>query len=279
VIIAARHFGPRHDAILHHKRMKQAMRKLLTALALTTALATAATAADKNYVTLAKSNFWYSFFTKSPKDTPICGMAADTKDGRRSVMIKWYESSDAIVLQAFKQGWKIPADAEVKMEVEFDGTNFSDGQATGNTETGVGYLELIVGDASEEFLAKFAGADKMSLNFPEGNEKAWTVELKGAVEIFILQVHQKSEGQRPDAAIRQCADQPAIRPGKEVGAHTGQGTGRMIKVVMLVATLATKCVPRHDAIPLQEQMEQANETIPVSCDRDADDQHRSGICL
>jgi hypothetical protein len=149
-------------------------RLLLTATAL--ALLTTAAQAD---ATLYNGRAWSTFYVSDTYYThqPICGMMAKLTDvAGGKVMVK-YSATNGVTVQAWKQGWSMPAGTTVPFSVELydkdlDITTTIDAtEAKSFTDKGGAYvtMQILTPDVFR-FVKVFGDADGMFFKFPNGTE-------------------------------------------------------------------------------------------------------------
>ena len=87
-----------------------------------------------------------------------------------------------LFIQAFKSNWQIPKGAEMPVTLQFDGDPPLTADAVGGT-AGNGFVDFNVDSSfTVKFLARFALADTLTLSFPQGNERPWTLNMIGSSE-------------------------------------------------------------------------------------------------
>jgi hypothetical protein len=119
---------------------------------------------------------WDAFEGLSVDGKRVCGVSELGNDGR-SLMLKFFEGNDFLVVQVFKPGWSIPKGSSVPAQIQFD--NFPawsiPATGTGNmVESYVGAKDLA------QFSLEFRAANQFHLTFLEGNEGAWVGQLSGS---------------------------------------------------------------------------------------------------
>ena len=148
-----------------------------------------ATTAQAGQITkLYSSSWWNAWYDASNHDgNPMCVMAAkfawaDGAIGRAHV--KWTVRGGAF-LQVWKSNWTLPKGSTVSMSVTFiDFDRDAPPQTiTANAKT-VSERSLISFDIRAEdlvpILGLFGDAEKMTINFPQGNEPQWTAKIDGS---------------------------------------------------------------------------------------------------
>jgi hypothetical protein len=91
---------------------------------------------------------------------------------------------DDLFVQIFKPTWRIPNGTKVTIDLGFDQGLFRNGNitATGSTVRGIGMITFHLTDAAviEDFFQQFRDADEMWVQFPDGNEQTWSINMTGS---------------------------------------------------------------------------------------------------
>ena len=163
------------------------MKRLITATAMLALLTTAAYAASKP-VQFYKGGYWETFgFAKNRDGAPMCGM--QTSGDNNSLFVKW-TPTDGMAIQVWKSNWRLTVDAKVSFGLEFIDNEDEANNATLNTENGrISPSENGIGtslflnikdDDMADVLKAFSVADRMMINFPEGDEPSWDLKMGGS---------------------------------------------------------------------------------------------------
>jgi hypothetical protein len=156
-------------------------RLMMTAAAL--ALLTTAAQAD---ATLYNGKAWNTYYVSDTYDThtPLCGIMAKLTDAvGGSVMVK-YASTNGVTVQAWKQGWSMPAGTTVPFSTELydkdsDITTPIDAtEAKSLTDNGGAFVTMkILSPDVPRFIKAFGDADGMFFKFPYGTEPTWSIRM------------------------------------------------------------------------------------------------------
>ena len=152
------------------------------------ALALLTTAAQAKPHTLFKGTYWQTFGMASNDDgQPMCGMRTGGDVTR--LYIKW-TPQNGMKVQVWKSNWRLAEGTEVPFVLGFfDGakpgdniTLSTDGGLAEPTEGGIGTSVFMT--VSNENMAKllkvFGDADRMTVNFPQGDEPQWNAKMEGS---------------------------------------------------------------------------------------------------
>jgi hypothetical protein len=134
-----------------------------------------------------RSGYWTAYYEpKSNAGNAVCGMKTGSANDM-SIHIKWFAGEKGITIQTFKGNWRIPKGQKVKVNVGFDKTQVGTATATGDMIYGsnyqIGLLSFTIDTSLEdikEFLDEFMAANKMWIEFPNGNEKPWFADMTGS---------------------------------------------------------------------------------------------------
>jgi hypothetical protein len=160
------------------------MKKSILALLITGAMLGTVHAADGG-------TYWFNYTSKGEKgDDAICGIrtAFTTVKGRliKSIHVKYYRSSDTVVVQLNKMSWRIPNGTKIPVTVGFDKEIFGETDGTGSTlrdkKSLDGMIQIPVYgmDAVANFLREFGEADHMWIRFRAGTEPLWIADMTGS---------------------------------------------------------------------------------------------------
>jgi hypothetical protein len=160
------------------------MKKLLAALAMTAAIASPSQAETQIYST---TGYWSNYAGTGEKGTPMCGMHTATPQAEQSIHIKWVGGSYYMFVTKDAWAGRIQNGSKIPVVIGFDGRELQAGEAYGTTERrsgrAFGMLQIGIGpteQAAITVLDDVARAGRMTLRFPSGTEKAWTLGMVGS---------------------------------------------------------------------------------------------------
>ena len=146
---------------------------------------------DPDYRQLQVNGYWTTFYTKSYDGVPLCGLKSNysyTSDSSYagSLMIKFGKGDKNLLVQAFKNSWRIPHGVKIPVYMTFDNSQPFTATAAGIANNGLNYVEFLVAtEFSKRFFDLFAAANTMTLGFSEGNEPPWTANMTGSREAIM----------------------------------------------------------------------------------------------
>ena len=203
--------------------------KRLIAAAALMLLTTAAHAGQASkMIPFYKGKFWLTYGMSSNHDgVPMCGMQTTGSD--RLFYIKWTPTNGMIV-QAWKQNWRLPEGSEVPFKLDFVDNANADNNRTITAEAALGtpsdagrgssvFMTIEDGDMGE-LLRVFGEADKMTLRFPAGDEPAWDAKMEGsrkAAEAFrgcIMGIQDYIAESQPTSPIKPTSPVKSTSPTK-----------------------------------------------------------------
>ena len=164
------------------------MKRLIAAAALMLLTTAAHAGQASKMIPFYKGKFWLTYGMSSNNDgVPMCGMQTTGSD--RLFYIKWIPTNGMIV-QAWKQNWRLPEGSEVPFKLDFVDNANADNNRTITAEAALGtpsdagrgssvFMTIEDGEMGE-LLRVFAEADKMTLRFPAGDEPAWDAKMEGS---------------------------------------------------------------------------------------------------
>lgn len=167
--------------------MRKDIAATLAVLALA-AVAVSAKPAAAGVRPFAREGAWTAITGISEDGKPMCGMYVLDRTADRTVYFKNWQGNPYITMQVFKTSWRIPKGTEIKVRLLFDGKFFSEGTAIGRPmennarNDGKSLVEIDIKDRDlmQRFASEFAEADKMVIDFPEGNEAPWEADMTGS---------------------------------------------------------------------------------------------------
>lgn len=134
--------------------------------------------AQADSVTLFKSALWSAYTTKTQEGRGLCGIGTSLVGGR-SLYVKWIEGSGDLVVQVFKPGLAIPRGVISNLVLRM-------GEAPARTVRSVpldrraDFVEVPIGmDGVREFTREFTAARTMNVEFADGGDRPWDVDLTG----------------------------------------------------------------------------------------------------
>jgi hypothetical protein len=120
----------------------------------------------------------------NPFGRPMCTIRNMIAPSKTFFLVYYYDGSR---FDFFKGGWKFAGDTPVQVSVQIDNNPPITGKAIGraNTQKGGANVILQLGDATElkPKLEMFASGNQLTVTFPEGNERPWTINLTGSREV------------------------------------------------------------------------------------------------
>ena len=188
--------------------------KTITLAALVT-LAAMTTASQADVKLISQSGYWAAFGgLASDNMTPLCGVRTGFPALGRIFMVKWQPGHD-IFIQLYKEGWTVPLNMPVDVQIQFDRAAPWTGKAVGKGGTGI---ELIVpGGRLEPFLNELRFASSMAVTFPTGSEPAWIADMTGsnAAILGMMKCYQ-SFNPRPAVNSQPYVGSPTVPPARPV---------------------------------------------------------------
>ena len=171
------------------------MKRLLTAAAIALLMTTAAHAASKSNgittYTLLQGKYWTTFATiNDNKNVDVRYQCAVQTEGSTTskFFLKWTPQY-GLRIQLWKKNWQLPEDAVVPFSIDlFEDSKPDDGKtltvkggwavpAAGNY--GASVFGEIHEDHTNDFMVAFRAADRMVVNFPDGDEPSWNMKGEG----------------------------------------------------------------------------------------------------
>jgi hypothetical protein len=157
------------------------MKRSLFAAAALVLMTTTAPAKD-----LLTSGYWKSYVMNGNAGTPICGIQTIIENRARTasgmILVKYQKGGKYLFIQLFKSNWRFTANnVPVKATVSFDGTRLNTEGTAYISEKGDSYVEFKVHpNWSNGFLQQFAEANRMAIEFIDGDEPNWSSSLAGS---------------------------------------------------------------------------------------------------
>lgn len=156
------------------------LRRLCYAAALAAITLGPARAAE-DYHALGHSGAWEIGTGTDDQGNKYCSLQEQSDDRHHGMVLLTYPLGDdpSFELHLFKDGWKIPANADIQTKFNFsDGGSWAaDGAAARNGGPVVDY-DIDFNDM-EDFLGDFAQSNSLKIVFTHGTEPAWTMGLAG----------------------------------------------------------------------------------------------------
>jgi len=148
------------------------------------AAAPAGAATDKNYQVLGQDGAWEVGTGTDADGNAYCSVQDQAKDQSHGLILAIYPLGDdpSFEIHAFKNGWSIPANADVPTTFAFsDGSSWSaDGQAADDGSSVVDY-QIDVSDM-QDFLTDFGESDRLDIVFTKGTAPDWQEDLTGSAQ-------------------------------------------------------------------------------------------------
>lgn len=154
------------------------MKSPLSVIAGLLLLAAPASPAAAQSVTLYQSGLWRTYSGRTSTGQALCALGT-AFENKRQLYVKWFEGADNLVVQLFKSGWAIAPDASAPLVFRLDRSppwrvrTVRLGRVTDFLEFPIGHDEV------RAFTRDFTGSNTMAIEFPGGDEAAWTVSLQG----------------------------------------------------------------------------------------------------
>lgn len=139
---------------------------------------------------LARIGDWSAFKTSAANGTAICGVSIEGSQGR-GFYLKYFDGSDRLVVQIFKESWRIPRGTEAEVLLRIDNNNPWIATASGSTmyPSGIGFLEMsFSGSSLQRWVQQFRLGNRLVVAFPDGSEAPWIVSLVGTnaiMDVFV----------------------------------------------------------------------------------------------
>lgn len=125
---------------------------------------------------------WRVFEGSSNDGTPVCGMSTRGADGK-AVIIKYFGGASGFTIQIFKDTWNIPSETRIGLKIKFGNEDPWRVTARGYPQQRRqgGMIEAAIGfEHSGLFLREFRAATSATIEFLDGNEGSWTMDLIGS---------------------------------------------------------------------------------------------------
>jgi hypothetical protein len=161
------------------------VRSLSCALAIAALLAAAPLAhAGGDYHVLGNDDAWEVGTGTDDQGNAYCSIQDQSDDQSYGLLLLIYPLGDdpSFEIHAFKDGWKIPASADVPTKFNFsDGGSWdADGAAASDDSSVVDYT--IGMKDMKDFLDDFAQSNSLDIVFTSGTEPTWTADLTGTAQ-------------------------------------------------------------------------------------------------
>jgi hypothetical protein len=204
----------------------QVKKSLLAGAALLLMASTAYAGTPSKVWTLFKGGYWETYgMAKNTDGVPMCGMQSGNDNKR--LYIKWTASSGMMV-QVWKSSWHLSQNDEVPFQLRFfDNAKPGESDTMTARKGGAHPSDAGVGSSVFMFINKedmsntlriFSEADKMTIEFPQGDEPLWTVSMDGsrkAANEFMGCIYtiQQASGTQP--ILPKSTTQP-IKPAEKI---------------------------------------------------------------
>lgn len=158
---------------------------------------------------------WHAFSGTDPQHRLICGIGTENTTDGRQLDLTYVIGLNAVAFTASKPNWSIPDGTQVPVVMTVGGNQPWNVQATGHG-TSLGWT--LAPDGIRAFDPEFRRSGTLVLNFPAGNEPAWTVSLRGsnaADNTFsrcIADLTRQTQTQGQSAAPTQPFGEPSTQP-------------------------------------------------------------------
>jgi len=146
---------------------------------------------------------WDAFNGPGPDGKPVCGAGSTNPVDNRAFSLRFPIGADAVLFQAKKPSWNIPAGTHLRVELQIGLEPPWNFDGVGNGQT----VEWLMDRTSTQaFDAQFRRGTTMRVAFPSGSEPPWTIGLDGSTAISnafgrcITDLTRQAEGQQPEAA-------------------------------------------------------------------------------
>ncbi|HXT81704.1 MAG TPA: hypothetical protein VN702_19230 [Acetobacteraceae bacterium] len=146
---------------------------------------------------------WNAFTTRGDQGSPACGIfSTDPSDGR-GLSLRFDIGGEDTTFTATKPAWQIPAGTAVRVVMQVGLETPWIEQARGHDH---GIAWTLDRAAIQTFDKQFRRAGSMTLTFPDGNERPWTISLSGSTAISnafgrcITDLTRQTETAAPSAA-------------------------------------------------------------------------------
>lgn len=147
------------------------------------ALLFAASGAQADTHTLAKSGGWKAFGGTTNKGRPVCGVSHETDDSYFG--LKFFSGDDTFTIQISNKDWRVKDGNKYRLVMRLDdhpdwnatstGMHFNDGDP--GLEYDIRKQEL------KNFVREFNTSRRLRLRFRDGDMDNWTLDLNGVDEV------------------------------------------------------------------------------------------------
>jgi hypothetical protein len=186
--------------------------RVISASAAATLLSSMAGAATTMYY---HAGNWHAFSGTDPQHQLICGIGTENTTDGRKLELTYVIGLNALRITASKPNWSIPEDTQVPVVMTVGGHQPWNVQATGH---GTSLSWTLQPDGIRAFDPQFRNSGTLVLNFPGGNEPAWTVSLSGSNAVdntfsrCIADLTQRIEAQAQSAKPTQPYGERSTQP-------------------------------------------------------------------
>lgn len=126
--------------------------------------------------TLATAGLWTAYAANGTDGQPVCGLSTIGADGRQ-IMVQQVSGQNGVHVVLDKPSWVIPDSTTVDVSVRIDAGGVMDEHASGN---GTRLTVDLPFDRSVVFMRAMRYGSQIQVQFPAGNEPAWTGGLRGS---------------------------------------------------------------------------------------------------
>jgi hypothetical protein len=126
---------------------------------------------------------WQAFGGTDNAGVPVCGVVNSYGIEGRSLVIKTWSNTDYFAVQIFKDGWRIPPNQTVRVQLQFD--QFVPWEAKGIAIPPNGTQIRILRNVAEQFFREFSVANTVTVYFPDGSEPYWQGGLRGSAAMTV----------------------------------------------------------------------------------------------
>lgn len=153
------------------------MRKFLLATALAAAISTPAAA---KLELIGRYGGWGVLAGTNQQGVRLCSVATTGQIGGRHSLfaLKYFDGQGFFTLQVGKEGWRVPAGAQVPLNLTIDGKAFALVASPG--EGGDHLMVAMPQQQFFEFAQAFRLGRQMAVDFPSGTEGGWVAILRGS---------------------------------------------------------------------------------------------------
>lgn len=156
--------------------MRSGIRTGLYTALLTAMCATTASAQMRTYYHVGS----WDAFSGTGTNNKVCGVGSTNPVDNRSLSMRFEIGGDTVTFQVKKQSWTIPTNTPIALTMQIGGDAPWNLSAVGNGQTVEWTLDP---NGMQAFDQQFRAGSTMTLTFPAGNERPWTIGLNGSTAI------------------------------------------------------------------------------------------------